>query len=120
MPIRQYYWMFWLIGLTTCGLRVESTHQGLASYYADSFHGKTTASGIPYDSAALTAAHRELPFGTMVRVTNTANNQQTLVTINDRGPFNRKRIIDLSKKAAKELSMIQEGVVNVKLEVLVK
>lgn len=111
--------MFCLIGLTTCGLSVESTHHGLASYYADSFHGKTTASGVPYDSAALTAAHRELPFGTRVRVTNTINNQQTLVTVNDRGPFNRKRIIDLSKRAAKELDMIHDGVVSVKLEVLV-
>ncbi|NND06071.1 MAG: septal ring lytic transglycosylase RlpA family protein [Saprospiraceae bacterium] len=118
MAIRKTYWIFCIVALTTCALAIESTHYGLASYYADSFQGKKTASGVPYDSAALTAAHREFPFGTKVRVTNTVNEKEVLVTINDRGPFNKKRIIDLSKKAAKELAMINEGVVKVQVEVL--
>ena len=118
MHRKKTFWIFCIVALTTCALAIESTHFGLASYYADSFQGKKTASGIPYDSSALTAAHRELPFGTKVRVTNTLNEKEVLVTINDRGPYNKRRIIDLSKKAAKELAMINEGVVKVKMEVL--
>ncbi len=110
--------ILFLLAFTTCGPTVESTQYGLASYYANFFHGQKTASGMAYDSTALTAAHRELPFGSKVRVTNTNNQLQTIVVINDRGPYYMNRIIDLSKQAARELSMVTEGVVRVKLEVI--
>ena len=111
-----------LIGIifccTCCTPKVISTEEGLASYYADFFQGETTASGESYDSAKISAAHRSLPFGTQVRVTNLANKKSLVLNINDRGPFVRDRIIDLSKAAAKELDIIKQGVVKVKLEVL--
>ena len=91
---------------------------GYASWYGKKFHGRKTASGETYDMYAMTAAHRTLPFGTQVRVTNLDNQQQTVVKINDRGPFVRGRIIDLSKKAAKEINMIASGTARVKLDVV--
>ena len=92
------------------------TNTGMASYYADRFQGRKTSSGEPYDTAAFTAAHRWLPFGTTVAVTNPANDKTILVRINDRGPHNRKRIIDLSKSAAKALGTYKKGVARVKIE----
>lgn len=94
--------------------------RGEASYYADKFVGRTTANGEIYDPKALTAAHRSLPFGTRVRVTRVDAPKQpaVVVQINDRGPFEDGRIIDLSETAARRLRMIQEGVVEVKLEVV--
>ena len=94
------------------------TAHGKASYYADKFIGRTTANGETYDPDALTAAHRTLPFGTRVRVTRLSNGESVVVRINDRGPFIRGRIIDLSHAAAQELNMMREGVVPVELEVL--
>jgi len=91
---------------------------GKASWYGEAFHGRPTASGEPYDMHAPTAAHKTLPFGTRVRVTNLDNGKQTVVRINDRGPFVKGRIIDLSYGAAKKIQMLQAGVVRVKLEVL--
>lgn len=92
---------------------------GLATWYADKLHGRTTASGEKYDKNAMTAAHRELPFGTVVRVVNLANMKSVQVRINDRGPFNdKKRIIDLSRAAATQIDMIQAGVVEVEIEIL--
>jgi rare lipoprotein A len=88
---------------------------GLASYYADRFHGRTTASGERYDRRAMTAAHRQLPFGTKVVVTNLNNGRSVTVRINDRGPFVRGRVIDLSYAAAKQLGMLQAGVVQVRI-----
>ncbi|MDO4430231.1 MAG: septal ring lytic transglycosylase RlpA family protein [Lonepinella koalarum] len=92
--------------------------QGGASYYAKKFTGKRTASGEKYDPKNLTAAHRTLPFGTMVLVTNMQNKKQVVVRINDRGPFTKGRIIDLSKAAAAEIDMIRFGVAKVKVEQL--
>ena len=92
------------------------TNTGMASYYANRFQGRKTSSGVPYDSAAFTAAHRWLPFGTVVAVTNPANDKTILVRINDRGPHNRKRIIDLSQSAAKALGIYKKGVARVKIE----
>ena len=92
--------------------------QGLASYYADYFHNKHTANGEVYDTNFLTAAHLELPFGQRVRVIREDNEKSIVVRINDRGPYNKKRIIDLSKAAAKELDMIKDGVIKVRVEVL--
>ena len=110
---------FWLLSLfTSCQSEVLSTEQGLASYYADYFHNKNTANGEVYDTSFLTAAHLELPFGQRVRVVRVDNGKSTIVRINDRGPYNKNRIIDLSKAAAKELDMIKDGVVKVRIEVL--
>ncbi len=95
------------------------TDEGLAAYYADSLHGNKTASGEKYDKNALTAAHRTLPFGTIVRVTNLVNRRTVEVRINDRGPYaGRHRIIDLSRKAAERLDMIRAGVVGVRIEII--
>lgn len=90
---------------------------GMASWYGPKFHGKRTASGERYDQRKLTAAHPSLPFGTKVRVTNIENDRSVVVEINDRGPFIRNRIIDLSKAAAKEIGMLGCGVARVELEI---
>src|SRR5499433_3181299 len=93
--------------------------EGLASYYAEPYHGRKTASGEIFDSyKELTAAHRTLPFNTMVRVTNKTNGRQVDVRINDRGPFVDGRVIDLSLRAAREIDLVRPGVVPVKLKVL--
>ena len=89
---------------------------GMASYYADKFQGRPTASGERFDNASLTAAHRTLPFGTRVRVTNLDNGRSVTVRVNDRGPFVKGRIIDLSVAAAKRIDMIRAGVVRVRVE----
>lgn len=90
---------------------------GEASYYADAFHGRKTASGEVFDMHQLTAAHRTLPFGTRVIVTNLRNGKQVKVRINDRGPFVKGRIIDLSYEAARQLDMIRSGVTDVAIEI---
>lgn len=94
--------------------------EGTASYYADKFVGRTTANGEIYDHEQLTAAHPSLPFGTRVRVIRIdhADEPAVVVHINDRGPFRRGRIIDLSKAAARQLGMIREGVVEVRLDIV--
>lgn len=92
--------------------------QGLASYYADEFNGKPTASGETYDMFQLTAAHRSLPFGTTLRVTNLDNMTSVVVRINDRGPFKMERIIDLSLAAATQLQMMGVGTARVQLDVI--
>ncbi|UVO18885.1 septal ring lytic transglycosylase RlpA family protein [Stutzerimonas stutzeri] len=92
------------------------SQQGKASYYARMHHGQRTASGERHDQNALVAAHRSLPFGTRVQVTNLANGRKVTVRINDRGPFRRGRIIDLSRAAAQQLGMIERGVVAVRIE----
>ena len=94
----------------------QSQYRGYATFYSDS---QMTASGERFDKHALTAAHRTLKLGTRVRVTNEKNGRSVVVRINDRGPFGHKsRIIDLSEAAAKQLDMIEAGVVPVTLEVL--
>lgn len=95
---------------------LQLPQEGQASFYAKRFHGRTTASGEPYDSTALTAAHRSLPFGTRVKVTNLRNNKSVIVTINDRGPHHRNRIIDVSKAAARKLDFVNRGVTRVRIE----
>lgn len=91
---------------------------GKASFYADKFQGNKTANGERFDQKKLTAAHRTLPFNTYVKVTNLNNQQSVVVKINDRGPFVKGVIIDLSKAAAQRINMIQAGVVNVKMEIV--
>lgn len=88
---------------------------GLASYYADRFHGRQTASGERYDRNAYTAAHRRLPFGTKVQVTRLDTGSSVEVRINDRGPFVTGRVIDLSYAAAKKLGMLRKGVASVRV-----
>jgi rare lipoprotein A len=91
---------------------------GKASFYADKFEGSPTASGEKFRQSKLTAAHKTLPFGTKVRVTNLANNQTVEVEVNDRGPYVEDRIIDLSRSAAEKLGFINKGVAEVKIEVI--
>jgi len=97
-----------------------SLEEGMASWYGgdDGFEGKPTASGEIYDSSLLTAAHRELPLGTMVEVTNVENGKSVEVRINDRGPFARGRILDLSQEAARRLDLIGPGSGRVRLRVI--
>jgi len=91
---------------------------GYASWYGRDFQGRSTASGEIFDMHDYTAAHRSLPFGTRVRVTNEANGRSVVVRINDRGPWVEGRILDLSYAAAKALGMIESGVARVRLEVM--
>ena len=90
--------------------------KGKASYYADKYHGRTTASGEVFNQQALNAAHQTLGFGSRVKVTNLSNNKSVIVTINDRGPFIRGRIIDLSKKAFSQIASVKQGVIDVTVE----
>ncbi len=92
--------------------------RGIASYYADKFEGRTTANGEQYSHRKLTAAHKMLPFGTMVKVTNLGNGSTVIVRINDRGPFVANRIIDLSKLAAEQLNFTARGLTEVEIEVV--
>ena len=96
----------------------QSVSSGRASWYGPGFHGRRTANGEVFNQNALTAAHRSLPFGTRVRVTNVNNGRSVVVRINDRGPFKGGRVIDLSAAAAHNLGMVHHGVVTVRLEVL--
>jgi rare lipoprotein A len=91
---------------------------GLASYYAQQLQGRVTASGERYDRKAFTAAHRELPFGTVVQVVHLSSGRSVRVRINDRGPFVNGRIIDLSHAAAEQLKIVQAGVVKVRVTVI--
>lgn len=96
----------------------EVIEEGVASWYGPNFHGKLTANGERYDMYGLTAAHRTLPFNTLLRVENMENSESVVVRINDRGPFAKNRIIDLSKKAAEQIDMIGNGTAPVKLVLL--
>ena len=91
---------------------------GFASYYDSRLHGGRTASGERYDEKALTAAHRTLPFGTKVEVTNLSNGRHVVVTITDRGPFMRGRVIDVSRRAARKLDFLRDGTTRVRIEVV--
>lgn len=101
-------------GLELCAQTFYQT--GKASYYASYFEGQRTASGETFSNSKLTAAHRSLPFGTKVLVTNLANQKTVIVTINDRGPFIKGRIIDLSQRAARDLGFYQQGLATVSIE----
>jgi rare lipoprotein A len=110
--------------LSACGTGPEVRQapryqaEGLASYYGKKFHGRRTASGERFNMNAMTAAHRSLEFGTRVKVTNLKNKRSVTVRINDRGPFKRGRIIDLSYAAANKIGMLADGVVRVRVTVL--
>jgi rare lipoprotein A len=98
----------------------EKLERGMGSWYGggDGLNGSKTANGERYDQNAFTAAHRTLPFGTKVKVTNVKNGRTVIVRINDRGPFGRGRVIDVSRAAARVLQMIDDGVVPVTLQVV--
>ena len=114
-----------LAGLAGCattggqaGLPALEHTTGVASFYGRRFQGRATASGERYDADELTAAHRTLPFGTRVKVTNLDNDRSVVVRVNDRGPFKDGRIIDVSKKAADQLGFVNAGLARVKIQVL--
>jgi rare lipoprotein A len=94
------------------------SESGLASFYADKHQNKKTASGEPYKHALKTAAHKRLPFGSNVKVTNINNGKSVVVKVNDRGPFVKGRIIDLSKSAFSRIGNTSSGLINVKIEVI--
>ncbi|AHJ95630.1 septal ring lytic transglycosylase RlpA family protein [Hymenobacter swuensis] len=107
--------------LTSCaGSSGAFTQSGKASFYADKFDGRKTASGTVYRAGQRTAAHNTLPFGTVVRVTNPRNHRSVKVTVTDRGPHAKGRIIDLSKKAARKIGIVEDGVAPVELKVVRK
>jgi rare lipoprotein A len=123
--MRRKLFNFWVVAifalapLASLGARgVGDTQNGVASYYSDRFDGRRTASGERYDRTAYTAAHKRLPLGTVVRVTNTRNGKSVDVTINDRGPYVKGRIIDLSRRAAWAIGMAQRHLTKVEVEVL--
>ncbi|KFF00374.1 lipoprotein [Chryseobacterium formosense] len=89
-----------------------------ASYYHDKFNGRKTASGEVFDNSKLTAAHRTLPFGTEIRVTNLNNGKEVIVTVNDRGPFHSSRVLDMSKAAFDEIGNIDRGTIPVEYEIV--
>ncbi len=97
---------------------IDAVQTGMASWYGGKFHGRQTASGEAYDMWRMTAAHKTLPFGTIVRVTHSGNGKSVILRINDRGPFVKGRIIDVSRAAAVKLDLFGEGVAKVRLEVL--
>ncbi len=93
--------------------------EGTASWYGPGFHGRKTASGERFNQKDMTCAHRTLPFGTYLKVVNLENDQSVVVRVNDRGPFKKGRIVDLSKGAAKEIDLISTGIAPVRLEKVV-
>jgi len=92
--------------------------KGKASYYGEKFHGRKTASGEIFNMYAMTAAHKSLPFGTQIKVTNSITKKSVIVEINDRGPFVADRILDLSYQAAREISMLNSGVADVTIKII--
>ncbi|MGI4834278.1 MAG: septal ring lytic transglycosylase RlpA family protein [Janthinobacterium lividum] len=105
--------------LAACGpSRSAFTESGQGSYYADKFAGRPTASGAPYRPGQLTAAHNSLPFGTRIRVTNVRTGRSVKVVVNDRGPHVKGRIVDVSKRAAAKIGLLDAGVAPVRLRVI--
>ena len=98
--------------------KTKKVYRGISSYYGPKFHGKLTANGEIFDMYGVTAAHKELPFNTTVRVTNENNGKSILIRINDRGPYVGNRILDCSFGAAKKLGFVGEGTAPVKIEVI--
>jgi rare lipoprotein A len=111
--LQTIVFLFGCCWLCSCAHKI--TENGKASFYADKFQGRRTSSGEVFKQDKLTAAHRTLPFGTKVKVTNQANGRSVKVVINDRGPFVAGRIIDLSKKAARKIGMVGAGVASVEI-----
>jgi len=117
-PIIRCVKIIALLAALTALAPLAFAEDGLASWYGGKFHGRLTSSGEVFDTNDMTAAHKSLPFGTMVKVTNLDNGKTAVVKINDRGPFVEGRIIDLSRAAAVELGMVDSGVAHVSLQIL--
>lgn len=137
MNIRMRWWCALTVVLLGSGLLLMNTgcagrsraatasssggrafERGIASWYGRKYHGRSTASGERFNMHAMTAAHPRLPFGTVVRVVRVSNGRKVRVRINDRGPFKKGRVIDLSYGAAKKLDLIQDGVAEVEVFIL--
>ncbi len=118
MPISRAVKLLTPIVIVFCTLPAFCLQEGYASWYGGKFNGRLTSSGEVFDTNVKTAAHKTLPFGTVVRVVNLENGRSTTVRINDRGPFVEGRIIDLSRAAAEELGMVSSGVAKVSVEVV--
>ena len=133
LNVNRFRWIIMLLCICCLGCMARRSHfdyslpkhsrliksqEGIASWYGRDFHGKKTANGDIYDMHKLTAAHKELPLGSRVRVTNLENRRQVDVLINDRGPFIRGRIIDLSYAAAKALDMVAQGTALVRITLI--
>ena len=114
--MKYFYNIFFTLTLLLILPTVYCQEFGKASYYHQKFNGRRTASGEIFNNSLYTGAHRSYPFQTMVKVTNLENGKSVVVKINDRGPFRRDRVIDISKAAASELDMIAKGIVDVKVE----
>jgi rare lipoprotein A (peptidoglycan hydrolase) len=99
-----------------CTTKAPKVQKGEASWYGKANHGKKTASGEKFDANAPTAAHPTLPMGTEIEVTNLENGKETTLTVNDRGPHTKGRVLDVSKKGAEELGIVKEGTAQVKIE----
>jgi rare lipoprotein A len=112
--------LLFLFAFGTASLLAQEDYKkvGMASFYHDKFEGRKTSSGEKFRQKKMTCAHRTLPFGTMLRVTNLSNDKEVVVRVNDRGPYSQARIIDLSRAAAKELDFIRSGHTKVKIKVL--
>ena len=122
LPVRSLFFVFIWLALSSCagianGGAVSLSQAGKASFYANSFINKRTASGEIFRPEKLTAAHVKLPFGTKVKVTNLRNGKSVMVRINDRGPYIRGRIIDLSRAAFERIANPAYGVIRVRIDV---
>ena len=115
-PMKKIQTLFFCLAFASVAIGQVQT--GKASFYADKFEGSLTASGEKYKHSKLTAAHKTLPFGTKIRVTNLANQESVEVVVNDRGPYVENRIVDLSKSAAEKLGFINQGLADVNIEVI--
>ncbi len=105
-------------GNTQAQLLLGEVQKGKASYYASSLHGRKTAFGEIFKSTELSAAHRTYPLNTMLEITNLANNESVVVRVNDRGPYAKSRVVDISNEAAKLLGIVSKGVANVVIRVV--
>jgi rare lipoprotein A len=101
--------------VTTSGI-ADASQSGMASFYGSKFQGRKTASGEKFNNGAMTAAHRTAPFGSRMKVTNVANGRSVVVRVNDRGPFVRGRVIDVSRAAANQLGFVGRGVTRVRVD----
>jgi len=108
--------LFVVLGMAA--IAAAQSEEGVANFYNDSFQGKKTASGEPYDKNGLTAAHKKLAYGTKVKVTNVANGKSVVVTVNDRLASSSPAVIDVTRRAAEELDFVKSGRTTVKLEVV--
>ena len=118
--VKNNFWHFYLLiilGLA-CGFISSEIEKGTASYYANSFNGRRTACGETFSNDSLTASHKSLPFGTIVKVTNIKNDSIILLRINDRMPQSNRRAIDVTLNAAKKLNFVREGLATVTIEII--